>query len=485
MTEATTVHPASGPLLGTLQVPGDKSVSHRAVMLGSLCDGDVEVVNFAPGADNRSTVGVFRALGVAVEVDEPGRRATVHGRGLGGLSASASALDCGNSGTTMRLVTGLLVGQRLDATLIGDASLSRRPMGRITEPLTSLGGAVAAVGDGGRPPVVVDGAKCAYVGGAYVLPIASAQVKSALLLAALSAGCAIELTEPSASRDHTEVMLRAMGVPVESSPHYHDAALEGPATVVLPAFTGSLKLARIVVPGDISSAAFLMVAAAIVPGSRVTLTACGHAPTRTGVLDVLAGVGLAFEVIDPREAEGGEPIADLQVQHGALDAFVMAPEHVPRAIDEIPVLAVLAARAQGTSRLRGVGELRVKESDRLERTLALLTACGVKAWAEGDDLCITGAPDRPFTAFTYDAHDDHRMAAAAAVAALVADGPCQVVGMESLAVSYPGLLDDLSRLQKTGSRGPCPLAAGGTPPAAGGEPPPDPHSWNLTPGAQR
>lgn len=441
------VPPAAGPLRGVLRVPGDKSVAHRAVMFGALAEGLTVIENFGPGADNRSTLGVFRALGARIALDEAAARVEVEGRGRAGLASASAALDCGNSGTTMRLTTGLLAGLGVSATLIGDASLSRRPMRRIADPLNALGADVVATGAGGCPPLRV--APGAFRGGAAALPIASAQVKSALLLAALGAGVAVALTEPSASRDHTEIMLRAFGVPCDSSDHYADPALTGPAAVALPAFGGELRGRALTVPGDISSAAFLLVAASIVPGSEVRLTGCGASPTRTGVLDVLREVGVPFTLEDARLLDNGEPVVDILARGAeALDGFHLSAAALPRAIDEIPVLAVLAGMARGTSRFEGASELRVKESDRLALTAKLLECAGCRVEISDDDaLTIHGRAGAPFEPFDFDPHDDHRMAAAAIVAAMAARGPCRVADTACLAISYPGLLDDLGSLQ--------------------------------------
>ena len=440
------LEPVRQPLRGAVRVPGDKSVSHRAVMFGSVCDGEVVIDNFAPGADNRSTVEVFRALGAQVTLSEDARRVTVVGRGRGGLASPDAPLDCGNSGTTMRLTAGLLTGLGLEATLIGDASLSKRPMGRIVDPLRALGGELRADGERGRPPVVIEGGE-AFQGGAAELAIASAQVKSALLLASLMSGRPLALTEPSPSRDHTEVMLRYLGAPVRSSAHYAQPELEGRPEVTLEAWRGTLTARPVTVPGDISSAAFLMVAAAIVPGSEVVLEACGMSPTRVGVIEALKGAAVRLVERDPRNLPGGEPVADLVVSAGPLRGFEVLPVDVPRLIDEVPILAVLAGRADGTTVFRGVEELKVKESDRLAKTAELLRACGREVEVGEDVLTVHGDPEAPYTAFRYDADHDHRMAAAAIVASLVADGPCEVSGLDSLDVSYPGLVADLESLQ--------------------------------------
>lgn len=448
--DITTLQPAQGPLRGQLVVPGDKSVSHRAVMLASLCEGTSTVENFAPGADNRSTVSVFQALGARIQIDEAARRVTVEGAGLRGLRSPQGPLDCGNSGTTMRLSAGILAGLGLDATLVGDDSLMSRPMARISQPLSQRGALVEAAGAGGRAPLVIR-AGGEFRGEAAQLKVASAQVKSALLLAAVLSGQALELDEPRASRDHTEVMLRALGVPVESSPHYRDTALEGRPWVKLPAWSGRWAAGTFLVPGDISSAAFLLVAAALVPGSDVLLRDCGATPTRAGVLHILERAGLPLEHQDARTAPGGEPVVDLRIRGdlGQARPFVLEAAEVPSLVDEIPVLSVLAAFLPGESVMKGLAELRVKESDRLERTLALLHACGRRAWVEGDDLHVQGEPGRALAAFqAYDPMHDHRMAASALVASLLADGPCSVRGLGCLEVSYPHLPEDLGQLQR-------------------------------------
>jgi 3-phosphoshikimate 1-carboxyvinyltransferase len=438
------LRPSPGPLSGEVRVPGDKSVSHRAVMCGALCEGRTEIDGFGPGADNLSTVEVFRALSVAISVD--GDTVVVDGRGPGALRPASGALDCGNSGTTMRLATGLLAGLALPSRLIGDESLSRRPMGRVTAPLSELGASCRTAGPGGTPPVLIEGG--GFEGGAVELEVASAQVKSALLLAALTAHKAVQVREPSPSRDHTEVMLRYLGVPVVSSRHYEDPSAPDSPTVTIAAFGGALRARPLTIPGDISSAAFLMVAAALVPASRVRLTTCGWSPTRTGIAGLLAAAGVQVRVTDPRELPGGEPACDLEIlAPAAPTAFVVDPRDVPRLIDEIPVLAVLAGFAEGTSEFHGVAELRVKESDRLRKTVELLRKCGCIVDEGPDSFSVTGRPGEKLRAFEFDAELDHRMAAAAVVASLVADGPCSVIGLESLAVSYPNLLEHLRHLE--------------------------------------
>lgn len=441
--------PAARPLRGEVVVPGDKSVSHRAILLASLSEGAGEVENFSPGADNRSTVSVCRALGAEIEVDEGSRRARVRGRGLGGLRSAPGALDCGNSGTTMRLMAGVLVGLGLGGELVGDASLMGRPMGRVAGPLRAQGGLVEAVGAGERAPLVVR-AGSRFRGGEVALAVASAQVKSALLLAAVLSGEALSLTEPTASRDHTEVMLRALGVEIASSEHYEDPQAPGRAQVRLGAWRGPLPGARVEVPGDISSAAFLLVAGALVPGSDLWLRGCGAAPTRAGALRVLERAGVPITRAGARIAPGGEAVVDLHVRGELAGARALRVEahEVPTLVDEVPILAVLAGMLPGVSVFEGLGELRVKESDRVERAAALLRACERHVEVEGDTLRVEGAPGRPYAPLAgYEARGDHRMAACALVAALAASGPGAVDSLESLGVSYPGLDAVLRGLQ--------------------------------------
>lgn len=429
--------PATRPLRGSIHVPGDKSICHRAVMFGGLAAGTTTIRGFSGGADNLSTIAVLRALGRTVAESD-----IVHVEG-GPLVASSAPLDCGNSGTTMRLMAGLLAGQGVPSVLVGDASLTARPMERVAKPLRARGLDVETTG--GTPPVRIGGGGV-FEPGEVHLAVASAQVKSCLLLAALGRGQSLTVFEPHASRDHTENLLRAMGVQVESSPHYRAPNQPGPAWVRLPAHREPLAPLDIDVPGDISSAAFLLVAGALVPDSKIELPSCGVAPTRAGVLEALASAGIEVNLGTAREA-CGEPCADLSLATTATGPMNVTAPMVPRLVDEIPVLAVLAARLPGVSRFAGVGELRVKECDRLAATVRLLTACGRHVEVAGDDLSVHGNPDAPFRAFGFDPEHDHRMAAAAAVAALVADGPCHVSNLDCLAVSYPGFLADLEALR--------------------------------------
>ena len=340
-----------GRLSGRVRVPGDKSISHRSVMLGAIAEGVTEVDGFLAGEDNRATLDAFRAMGVTIEEPGPGRL-RIQGLGLHGLKPPAGPLYLGNSGTSMRLLAGIAAGQRFDVTLTGDASLSKRPMGRVMAPLRAMGAGIAA-SDRGTPPLVIRGG-CRLRGIDYVLPMASAQVKSCVLLAGLYAEGHTCVTEPAPTRDHTERMLAGFGYPLER--HAARVCLDG---------GGRLIGTRIAVPGDISSAAFFLVGASIAPGSDLTLEGVGLNPTRTGVIDILRLMGGDIEILGAREV-CGEPVADLRVRAAPLRGIDIPPELVPLAIDEFPALFVAAACAEGETRLTGAAELRVKESDRIQ-----------------------------------------------------------------------------------------------------------------------
>lgn len=438
----------SASLTGSLTVPGDKSVGHRALMLGAICDGVTEIENVPDGADNHSTRQVLRALGV--QIDEPSLGVIrVHGRRKQGLMKPSAPLDCGNSGTTMRLMAGLLAGQAVPATLIGDESLSARPMARIIAPLTFMGAKIEAVGHGGRAPLSLKSG-AAVQGAQYQSPVASAQVKSAVLLAGLRSEEDTVVVEPAPSRDHTERLLRYLGFRVESSPNYLQPDNEE-AYVRL--FRPSVRVPRarpIVVPGDISSAAFFLVAAALIDGSDLTLKNVSINPTRTGILDVLQRMGVPVELLHRSILPGNEPVADLRIRgdRSVLTGIRIDGDLIPRAIDELPIIAVLAAAAQGETVIADAAELRVKESDRIKTTCALLSAAGATVVEEEDGLRIAGGSTPK--AFSFHAAGDHRLAMAAAVAALTADGPCEVLGAEACAVSYPSFFDDLAKLTVNG-----------------------------------
>lgn len=429
----TIVEPAHGPLRGSVRVPSDKSMSHRAVLFAAMAEGTSVLHAVLDAHDVRSTMSAVEALGARVEAapGADGLEVAVVGWGVGGPATPRNAIDCGNSGTTARLLLGVLAGYPVRATLVGDSSLSRRPMLRVTEPLARMG-ARFEMNDAGTLPVTVFGGD--LEGCEHVLPVASAQVKSALLLAGLRACGVTRITEPAPSRDHTERMLPAFGARIERES----------STTVSVAGPKDLRPAELSIPADPSSAAFLAVAALLVPGSQATLRGVSLNPTRTGFIDVLRRMGASVEVVGASES-GGEEVGDLLVRHTAtLRATEVQPHEVPALIDEVPVLAVAAAAAQGVTRFRSVGELRIKESDRFDAIVSALRAMGVRAYAEGDDLVVVGA-DR-LEGASLSSRGDHRLAMAFAVAGLAARSPVRIEGFEAVAVSYPGFLDDVQRL---------------------------------------
>jgi 3-phosphoshikimate 1-carboxyvinyltransferase len=424
----------SRPLQGTIKVPGDKSISHRAAMLAALSDGPCRLSNYLSGEDCLGTLAVLRQLGVAVEAAGPDCFVV---RGVAGrFSAPADDLDCGNSGTTMRLMSGLLAAQDFRCRLTGDASLSRRPMGRVMEPLGRMGARFTAEGEGGRPPLVIEGAK--LKGLEYALPVASAQVKSAVLLAGLLADGTTTVIEPVRTRDHTERMLDYFGVPVRR---------EGDRISV---DAGCLPAARdFVVPGDISSAAFWLVAAAAQHGSRLVIDDVGLNPTRTGILDVLRRMGAGLEVT-PGPTAGGEPRGCLTITGSGLKGTVIEGAEIPNVIDELPVLAVAGALASGTTVIRDAAELRVKESDRLAVVARHLQAMGADVTEHPDGMEIRGG--RPLHGARLRSFGDHRIAMAFSIAGLFASGETVLEDTACVETSYPGFaarLHDLMRNEKS------------------------------------
>lgn len=409
-----------GALTGTIRVPGDKSISHRSVMLGALAEGTTRVSGFLEGEDALATMNIFRALGVRIDGPDRGALA-IHGVGLHGLRAPAGVLDCGNSGTSMRLLAGLLAGQAFDATLTGDESLRRRPMGRVAEPLARMGARIETAPNGLPPLVIRGGARLAGVD--YVMPVASAQVKSALLLAGMYASGRTCVTEPAPTRDHTERMLRAFGYPV--SVDGARVCLEG---------GGRLTACDVEVPADISSAAFFLVGASIAPGSDLTLAGVGVNPTRTGVIEILRLMGARISVTNERLA-GGEPVADLRVRSAPLKGIRVPPALVPLAIDEFPALFVAAACAHGETVVSGAEELRVKESDRIAVMAEGLRALGSHADPTPDGMRVVG---NGFRGGRVDSHGDHRVAMAFAMAALRASAPVEIRDCANVATSFPG-----------------------------------------------
>ena len=415
------------PLSGELSVPGDKSVSHRAIMLASLADGVSRVEGFLEGEDARATEAIFRQLGVRIEVPAAGSR-VIHGVGIDGLRAPDGVLDCGNAGTGMRLLAGLLAGQRFDSVLVGDASLSKRPMRRVTVPLARMGARIDT-DDGGLPPLRIHGADNLQ-GVDFETEIASAQVKSALLLAGLYARGTTTVREPHPTRDYTERMLQALGWPIEFAPGF--AKLEG----------GHRLSARdILVPADFSSAAFFLVAASLVPDSELRLRRVGMNPRRTGLLHVLRAMGADIREENAGE-QGGEPVCDLVVRHAPLHGIEVPEQHVADMIDEFPALFVAAACAEGATVVRGAAELRVKESDRIATMAAGLCTLGVRVDETPDGATIHGGATLHGGAI--DSHGDHRIAMSFAIAAQMADGAVRIGDVANVATSFPGF-DTLAR----------------------------------------
>lgn len=409
-------------LAGRIRVPGDKSISHRSIMLGSLAEGTTEVEGFLEGEDALATLQAFRDMGVVIEGPHHGR-VTIHGVGLHGLKAPAGPLYMGNSGTSMRLLSGLLAAQSFDTTLTGDASLSKRPMNRVAKPLREMG-AVIETGPEGRPPLTIKGGQ-RLTGMAYDMPMASAQVKSCLLLAGLYAAGSTSVTEPAPTRDHTERMLRGFGYPV---------SVEGSTASVESGH--KLTATRIEVPADISSAAFFLVAASIAAGSELVLEHVGINPTRTGVIDILKLMGGDITLENQREV-GGEPVADIRVRAAKLKGIDIPEDLVPLAIDEFPVLFVAAACAEGRTVLRGAEELRVKESDRIQVMADGLIALGVKAEPTPDGIIIEGGAIGGGEVW---AHGDHRIAMSFSVASLRASAPIRIHDCANVATSFPNFL---------------------------------------------
>ena len=431
-------HPPATPLVsarpkallaGTFPVPGDKSISHRALMFGALAVGETRITGLLTGEDVLRTAAAMRALGAEVRHAADGTW-HVAGRGIGGLIEPGDVLDMGNSGTAARLLCGILASHPIFAVMTGDASLRARPMRRVTEPLAAIG-AVFTTREGGRLPLAVQGARDALAL-AYRVPVPSAQVKSALLLAGLNAPGQTVIEEPEATRDHTENMLRHFGATVA-------VATAGAGRVITLAGQPELRAADVAVPGDPSSAAFPLVAALLVAGSRLTLPGVGTNPLRCGLFACLKEMGADLRLTHAR-IEGGEPVADLEVAAGPLAAIDVPASRAPSMIDEYPVLAVAAACARGTTRMRGLKELRVKESDRLAATAALLSANGVRVEIEGDDLLVYGTGAPPPGGGIVATHMDHRIAMSALVLGLAAAAPVAIDDGAFIDTSFPGFV---------------------------------------------
>lgn len=416
----------SGPLRGEITVPGDKSISHRAVMLGALAKGTTHITGFLMGEDCLSTIDCFRKMGVEIGITED--EVIVHGVGLHGLSAPHDALYTGNSGTTTRLLCGILAGQSFPVTMSGDPSIQKRPMGRVIKPLREMGARIDGRDDNFCPLTIHPSELC---GIEYTLPVASAQLKSAILLAGLYAEGQTTVIEPAPSRDHTERMFRALGVEVET----HDGVI----TLDPPEELHALDIA---VPADISSAAFFLVAGAIVPGSELTIKNVGVNPTRTGILDVLRDMGA--EITEENFRDDAEPVCDLIVKYSALHGTTIGGEIIPRLIDELPVIAVAAAFAEGETIICDAQELKVKESNRIAAMVTELKKAGVDVEETEDGMIIRGGK-KPHGA-TFETYKDHRIAMSLAVCALACEGASRILDPEVVAISYPTFFETLQKL---------------------------------------
>lgn len=411
-----------GKLTGTFRVPGDKSISHRSIMLGSLAEGVTEVSGFLEGEDALATLAAFRGMGVKIVGPDKGK-VTIHGVGMHGLKAPENDVNVGNSGTSIRLLSGLLAGQTFEVTMSGDASLSKRPMQRVTEPLKLMGAKIDS--NDGKPPLTIHGGN-ALTGIDYLLPMASAQVKSCLLLAGMYADGETSVTEPAPTRDHTERMLTGMGYPV--TVNGNRISIQG---------GGKLTGTKIDVPADISSATFFMVGAAIAPDSDITLQHVGINPTRIGIINILRQMGADISLSN-EQITGGEPVADIRVRYAPLHGIQIPEDQVPLAIDEFPAIFIAAACAQGETVLTGAEELRVKESDRIQVMADGLQTLGIDAQPTADGMVIQGGV---IGSGDVNSHGDHRIAMSFAMAALQAGGSIQINDCANVATSFPGFVE--------------------------------------------
>ncbi len=418
-------------LKGEITVPGDKSISHRAVMFGALSKGKTEVTNFLQGADCLSTIDCFRRLDITIE-NEPDK-ITIHGKGLDGLSAPSSILDTGNSGTTTRLISGILAGQPFETTLTGDASIQKRPMKRIMEPLSMMGARIESLNGNNCAPLKITGSSLKGIH--YRPEVISAQVKSAILLAGLYADSPTSVTELALSRNHSELMLRTFGA---------DVRTEGTTATVYPrpVLTGQ----KINVPGDISSAAYFLAAGLLVPDADILIRNVGINPTRAGILKVIKDMGGQITLLN--ENQEGEPTADIHVTYSPLHGTVIEGDIIPTLIDELPIIAVMAAMADGTTVIRNAAELKVKESNRIDVMVENLSAMGCDIDGTEDGMIIRGTHPsvRPLHGAVIHAHDDHRIAMSFAIASLMAEGETDIVDSECVSISYPDFYGDLRKL---------------------------------------
>lgn len=420
-------------LKGEVTIPGDKSISHRAVMFGALSKGKTEVTNFLQGADCLSTIDCFRRLGI--EIENTQKLITIHGKGLEGLSAPSDILDTGNSGTTTRLISGILAAQSFETTLTGDESIQKRPMKRIMEPLSMMGAHIESIRNNGCAPLRITGTSLKGIH--YQSQVASAQVKSAILLAGLYADAPTSVTEPVISRNHSELMLNTFGA---------DVRTEGTTATIIPRPT--LTGQKINVPGDISSAAYFIAAGLLVPGSDILIRNVGINPTRDGILKVAKAMGGNITLLN--ENYDGEPTADLHVVYSPLHGTVIEGDIIPTLIDELPIIAIMAAAAEGTTIIKDAAELKVKESNRIDVMVENLTAMGCDITGTDDGMIINGAhpQDRPLHGATVQAYNDHRIAMSFAIASLIAEGETNIVDSECVSISYPRFYNDLANLRE-------------------------------------
>lgn len=416
-------------LNGTIEVPGDKSISHRAIMFGALANGQTTIEHFLHGEDCLSTIAVFRQLGVAIDVSSD--KITVHGTGIESLKQPSTILDVGNSGTTIRLMMGILAGRPFESQLTGDASIQKRPMNRVITPLKTMSAAITAQ-EGGLAPVTVSAVE-AITGINYDMPVASAQVKSALLFAGMQSDDVTIINEKEKSRDHTERMLQQFG---------GEITIEGLSISITkqPPLQGQ----NIYVPGDISSAAFFLVAASLLAGSKVTLKNVGMNPTRTGIIDVLRDMGAA--IAETSQPTTGEPLSDLTVSAAPLKATEIGGSLIPRLIDELPIIALLATQAEGTTVIKDAEELKVKETNRIDTVAEELTKMGADITATPDGLIIKGPT--ALHGATVSSHGDHRIGMMLAVAGFIASSPVELEDAEAIAVSYPNFFEHVEQLSK-------------------------------------
>ncbi len=424
-----------GPLKGTIAVPGDKSITHRAIILGALAEGDSTIASYCRGEDCLNTMRAFRAMGIHIE--ERPEQLRVRGKGLWGLTEPQQPLDCGNSGTGIRLLAGLLAGQDFFTILTGDESIRRRPMGRVVKPLREMGATIAGRKGGELAPLAITGSRLR--GLAYTSPVASAQVKSSLLLAGLYAEGTTRVSEPRKSRDHTERLFRYFGIPVQENAS--TVSIEGRPAV---GWTGK----PLVVPGDLSAAAFFIVGATLVPGSDVTITSVGINPTRAGLLDILTEMGANLQLLNRRD-EAGEPVADIRVRAAKIHGVRVGSDRIPQTIDEFPILCVAAALADGDTTITDAGELRVKESDRIATMSAELRKMGVAVEESSTGLNIQGLGSDQrarLKGTTCTSYGDHRVAMAMAIAGLTAEGQTTIQDTDCIETSFPGFESKLLEL---------------------------------------